>query len=565
VRIGIALRTGLLLAVIGVLASGFTGYYAYNSSRTLLVGAAEEQLMAATRVLVRQISVSIETFSRHASMAANSPQAAHSLADGDAAVRTRAENHLAALFAAILQENPEFFQMRLIDANDHGIERVRVDRDTDGLVRVTGDDLQEKGHYPYVFEALRQPPGTVYISRPAINRERGAHAGQDKPSIVFAAQVRRDGGTAPLGLVVINVDLEGVFRQLAADLPSGIDLYLTNRNGDFLLHPDPARAFAFDRGQRALVQEQFSAAAVLFDGSTDHVITTTPELVAAFVKQPLSPPQQDAFFTLGLSQPLDHVLKESNALGFTMLRIVLAFSGLSVLLAALLARAITRPLDQIVGAVKRFSAAQQREPLPLERRDEIGVLARSFAEMQERIDAQVAELHEKQDELNHLASHDNLTGLPNRRLFLDRLDLALARARRNEERLALLFIDLDRFKDINDMHGHAAGDAMLRAVAERIRASVRESDTVARLGGDEFVVLVEGTHHPEDTSLLAQKVLTALTPPVPYGTMTLEVGASIGVSQYPQDGQTASELVASADRAMYRAKKEGNRRNNIAS
>jgi diguanylate cyclase (GGDEF)-like protein len=564
-KIGIALRIGLLLALIGVLASAFTGYYAYSSSRTLLVAAAEERLLAATRVLVRQVTVSMETFSRHASMAANSPQAAYSLADGDTALRVRAENRLAALFSAMLRANPEFFQIRLIDANDHGIERVRVDRDAHGLVRVTGDNLQEKGHYPYVYEALRQPPDTVYFSRPAINHERGAHAGQDKPSLAIVAQVRIDGGTVPLGLVIINVDLESIFRQLASDLPQHVDLYLTNRRGDFLMHPDPARAFAFDRGQRALVQEQFIAATALFDGSADHVITTTPGLVATFVKQPLRPPQQDAFFTLGLSQPLDHVLAESNALGFTMLRIVLAFSGLSVLLAVLFARALTRPLDQIVRAVRSFAAGQAHTPLPLGRRDEIGVLAHSFAEMQERIRAQVAELHDKQTELDHLASHDNLTGLPNRRLFLDRLDQSLARARRNSDHLILLFIDLDYFKEINDTYGHAAGDAVLRAIAERIRAVIRESDTVARLGGDEFIVLLEGAHHPVAIDQLAHKVLAALAPPVAFGTAALQIGASIGISQFPRDGLNATEIIAAADRAMYKSKKEGRHRYSLAS
>lgn len=563
-RIGIALRVGLLLALIGVLASAFTGYHAFNSSRALLVDAAKERLLAATRVLVRQASVSMETFSRHAGMAAGYPQAALALSSGDAGVRSRAENDLAAMFAAALRTNPEFFQMRLIAADGHGMERVRVDRDTDELVRVAGDDLQEKGHYPYVFEALRQPPGTVYVSRPVINRERGAHAGQDKPSLALAAPVYA-GGKTPLGLVVINVDLDGIFRQLAADLPPDVDLYLTNRRGDFLVHPDGTQAFAFDQGRQALVQEQFAAAAALFDGSAGHVITSTSAVVAAFVKQPLKPPQQDAFFTLGLSQPLAHVLRESDDLGFTMLRIVLAFSGISVLLAVLFARAITRPLDQIVRAVKSFAAAQKREPLPLARRDEIGVLARSFAEMQEQIQAQVAELHDKQEELDHLASHDNLTGLPNRRLFLDRLEQSLARARRNDDYLILLFIDLDRFKEINDTHGHAAGDAILRAVAERVRAAVRQSDTVARLGGDEFIVLLEGAHHPAAIDQLAQKVLAALVPPVAFGAAALQIGASIGISQFPQDGQDATEIIAAADRAMYRAKKEGRHRYSLAS
>ena len=205
----------------------------------------------------------------------------------------------------------------------------------------------------------------------------------------------------------------------------------------------------------------------------------------------MNQPQDDEFFVLGLSQPTAAVLSDSDALGTAILRIVFAFSVLSLVLAVLLARAVTGPLHQMVRAVQRFTAVQERAPLPIARLDEIGVLARSFDEMQQKIEAQMGTLQAKQLELDHLASHDPLTGLPNRRVFLDRVEHALTRARRAESRLAILFIDLDHFKEINDQLGHAVGDVMLLAVADRMRATVRAADTVARLGGDEFIILVE--------------------------------------------------------------------------
>ncbi|MDP1651509.1 MAG: diguanylate cyclase, partial [Rhodocyclaceae bacterium] len=456
---------------------------------------------------------------------------------------------------------PEYFQMRMIDAGAHGLERIRVDRDTNRVLRIGSGDLQEKGHYPYVFETLRLPRGAVYISRATINHEVGAHAGLEKPSLQVAAPVYGKKKT-PLGLVVINVDLNGLFAQLAADLPPELALYLSNGKGDFLIHPDPARAFAFDRGQSALVQEEFPATAALLGGSnqrgesvmTSGSVRSADALVAAFVRQSLPNFEAEDDFVLGLAQPLAGVVAESDRLANTTMRIVLGFSALSILLAALLALTMVRPLRQIVEAVTRFAADRSGGRLPLGRNDEIGVLARSIDHMQTQIRDQLESLHAQQDELDHLASHDSLTGLPNRRLFLDRLDRALARARRQHTPLALLFIDLDNFKDINDTHGHAAGDTVLRTVAQRLQRLLRGADTVARLGGDEFVILVEGTGNAAAIDQLVLKVHEELAEPIRHQDIELRSPCSIGVGRYPDDGGDATELLAVADRAMYRAK-----------
>jgi diguanylate cyclase (GGDEF)-like protein len=573
VKLSIALRFGLVLALAGVLASGLTGYYVYTSSRTLLVHAAEERLLTATRVLLRQVTVEIDDTTRILRFLAEHPRARLMLTTTDPAARTAIENDIAGLFTGILKTRPEFFQVRLIARTEHGMERIRVDRDRHGVLRVSGDDLQEKGHFPYVFETLGLPVGEVYISTPVINHEHGAHAGEEMPSMHIAAPIR-DADNVAIGLIVINVDLNGIFKQLATDLSGDIGIYLANANGDFLVHPDVAQAFAFDRGKRALMQDQFPAATALVDGDADHVITsaqagaghaTRNAVVAAFAKQHLNTPQRDAYFILGLSQPMETVLQDSEALGAAILRIILAFSALSIIPATLLSRAVTSPIDQMVRAVKRFTLEQTREPLPTARNDEIGVLARSFDDMQQQIQLQMGSLHTKQRELDHLASHDPLTGLPNRRVFLDRLEHALARARRGEKQLAILFIDLDKFKDINDSLGHAVGDIMLRAAAERLRTTVRETDTVARLGGDEFIVLSEDIGDIDAAALIARKIIESLATPVPYREQALTVGASIGIAIYPRDGITATEVIASADQAMYRAKLSGRNRYCVAS
>lgn len=552
-------QLGLVLALFGAAAAGLTGYYVYHASRALLVNAAEDRMLTATRVLVRQMAVALESTAADVTMLSEHPQVVRLLRRSLPDQQAFGENNFAVLFQRMLKTRPAYFQMRLIDAEAHGIERIRVDRDTAGVLRIEGDDLQEKGHMPYVFETLRLPRGRVYVSHARINHEVGAHAGQDKPSLQVAAPVLDHAGQVH-GVIVISVDLDGLFAQLSADLPPALGLYLANGAGDFLIHPDRQRAFAFDRGQRALVQEEFPAVTGLLADVKERqnalVTRNDAARVAAFVRLELPRLDAEDEFILGLSQPLAAVLEESDRLGDITLRIVLALGLSAILIAMLLARTLIRPLQQIVQGVSRFANGEKDSALPLARMDEIGTLARSVDHMQTQITSQLETLHRQKDELNYLASNDNLTGLPNRRIFLDRLDQALVRARRNNSQFSLLFLDLDNFKRINDTLGHAAGDAVLHDVAQRLQLQVREADTVARLGGDEFIILLEGTDDSAVIDHVVAKVMDALAPPIVYQGNEILCSGSIGVGRYPQDGDDPAALIAAADSAMYRTKQE---------
>jgi diguanylate cyclase (GGDEF)-like protein len=161
------------------------------------------------------------------------------------------------------------------------------------------------------------------------------------------------------------------------------------------------------------------------------------------------------------------------------------------------------------------------------------------------------------ERLNQLAQYDELTGLANRSLFQDRLERALAWARRHERLVAVMILDLNDFKAINDGLGHLAGDRLLAIMAKRLRDRLRETDTVARLGGDEFAILIEDLAKPEHAALVARKLLDTVAPPASVDGQEVSVTASLGVALYPRDGQTGPALVRQADRAMYRAKAEG--------
>lgn len=174
--------------------------------------------------------------------------------------------------------------------------------------------------------------------------------------------------------------------------------------------------------------------------------------------------------------------------------------------------------------------------------------------------ADISSLKHAQAKLDYQAHHDPLTGLPNRTLFESRLQAALTCAQSSKRQGAVLFLDLDRFKHINDSLGHPVGDLLLKGIAQRLKEQVRDIDTVARLGGDEFIILLPGLHQPSDASLIANKLLACFAAPFQAGEHEFFTSASIGTSLYPQDGTDVASLIRNADAAMYRSKAKGRNR-----
>jgi diguanylate cyclase (GGDEF)-like protein/PAS domain S-box-containing protein len=172
----------------------------------------------------------------------------------------------------------------------------------------------------------------------------------------------------------------------------------------------------------------------------------------------------------------------------------------------------------------------------------------------------VTERKQIERQLKHIATHDVLTGLPNRMLFIDRLEVALAKSKRNKHKLALMMLDLDHFKDINDTCGHMVGDQLLKEVGYRLCGLVRKSDTIARLGGDEFIILLSDIERMEDSVGIAEIVLKSFRQPFVFSNHKLTTNASIGITIYPDDGEDIDSLLKNADMAMYSVKSQG--RNN---
>ncbi|MBV4460459.1 diguanylate cyclase [Pseudomonas sp. COR58] len=220
-------------------------------------------------------------------------------------------------------------------------------------------------------------------------------------------------------------------------------------------------------------------------------------------------------------------------------------------------RGIIGPLHSLaaVAHAARSERALDRR-VPPARIAELDNLGNDFNALLDELESWQTHLQSENETLAHQASHDSLTGLPNRAFFEGRLIRALRSANKLHERVAVLFLDSDRFKSINDNFGHAAGDAVLVAVANRVRAQLREEDLVARLGGDEFAVLLTPLHKTEDAERIADKILASMDMPIALpGDTSVVTSLSIGIAVYPDHGATPGALLNAADGAMYQAKR----------
>ena len=567
IRLGLAAKLSILFVCIGVAASGATGYYAYRANRAMLKQEAQRSLLTSTQLLSQRFTAALGDVADDVLVLATLPSSV-AVARGDA----RSYNGRARMqqvYLRFMVHHPEYLQIRLITRADHGLERIRVARGTRGMVIVPERALQEKGQFPYVFDTLATNAGHVYFSPIGLTSQGNAAAAGDvegKPAMTIGAPIVDTGGNK-VGVLVIDVDLSQVFQRLGRDLQSDYEIYLANEWGDFLIHPDPRQTFGFERGHRVLMQTSFPATRPLFDGGRTALTFDasapaghTPAQAFAFVRSPFGLVEGNRYIVLGLSRSMADVMAAANALGRQIVRMVLISSLLAILLAILCARALARPLRALAHAATHVFDDAGCEGLPILRSDEIGVVARCFDGMRVEIRSQMNSLHAKQQQLTHLAGHDTLTGLPNRMRFMEQLDAAILQASASGEKLAVIFVDLDGFKQINDRLGHSAGDRTLVVVAQRLRAALRETDIVARLGGDEFIVLMDAVSSTQELHDVAGRVQAAMDEPIVLGAHRMTVGASMGISEFPTDGGDAEDLLCKADAAMYAAKMSQHRR-----
>jgi diguanylate cyclase (GGDEF)-like protein len=208
-------------------------------------------------------------------------------------------------------------------------------------------------------------------------------------------------------------------------------------------------------------------------------------------------------------------------------------------------------------ALQRAHDFSENELRTLEFLGDQASIAIQNAKLYEQAQKEIVDRKKAEKAIKHLANHDALTGLPNRRLFNERIVLEISRAERNNQKIGVMLFDLDQLKDVNDSFGHNVGDLLLQAVSQRLLGLLRKSDTVARMGGDEFLLILPEMSQPEDAILTAERILEALSTPFTLEGYQVNITTSIGISFFPDDGDNADSLIKKADIAMYKAKDKG--------
>ncbi|MDR7089308.1 GGDEF domain-containing protein [Cellvibrio fibrivorans] len=569
----IVIKLTIWIALLSLLSAGISVYFTYTHSRALLIQSSKDKLATATQVLANRYSFFIADITKDLLFIAQLP-AIEEIASSHSPQTDKQRMRLANALSGFLRSHEEYNQVRFIGAHNHGLELVRVDKTQNAVHIVEGMALQEKAHYSYVYNTLKLKQGSVFVSGIRLNKERGLLDGYGKPSVIVATPVYGTNGNV-FGVIVINVDLEKMFALIETDIPAGIDVIATNSAGDYILHPDAEKTFGFDKGARVLMQNDIPVTQHIFSGEVSSLVAEVHDFrfpekqaVISLTKVPFATESDEKYIVLGLISNLDAVLEDSRQLGITSLQISLAFGVLFVLLSLILARKITTPLQRMATTFARFKQGDPVPELSTNRDDELGLLARNFSIMAKKLNAQLMELNTQRQYLHKVAHHDGLTGLPNRILLEDRIEQALISARRDKAEIAVMLIDLDDFKPVNDKYGHDIGDKLLQECAARMLTCIRETDTVARYGGDEFMTIVSarelqlrGMSARHISRQVADKIRTALNQPFKIDNFLLNISCSIGIAIYPQDGDDKNTLIKHADLAMYYAKSTG--RNNV--
>jgi GGDEF domain-containing protein len=588
---GLATKLGALVGALAFAATAVGVYHGYRTSRDLLVARAEEDMTAAVRVLARSVRLALLMAERDTRMLASAPSAIRALTERAPAASNAASAVMHEWFEALLATRPNYTQVRLISTTVGGPEVVRVDRTATGSVRVSSDALQEKGHYPYVYEAQQRPVGQVYLSAISLNREEGAHGAEDRPTLRVAAPVAGDDGVAA-GVLVVNIDMGGLFELLRADLPPTMRVYMANRDGDYLIHPDPRRTFGFDVGRRYLVQSDFPVAAKVIGSPQDTAVgygneagSSGEALVAAFARLPIGDAGEGRFMVLGLARTHAHIVDATRDIARSAWQQVALATLLAAIVGWLTARRISRPLRTMTDAAHAFAHDQPMQALPIHRDDEVGDLGRALHAMQQQVQTRMTELRDSRESAERLATHDAITGLPNRRLFMELLEGAMAKSRRGHKIFALLLIEIDPAMPpsaANPVEVHSQSDPaepsqpqdrmpgqndsgflkgqrtdLLPSIAGRLRGSVREVDVAARTGPHQFALLCDGFDEPDYAEVIARKVHLSIARPVTLDRVTVTPTADIGVALYPRDGSTAEALLDAAESALMKAR-DGN-------
>jgi len=404
--------------------------------------------------------------------------------------------------------------------------------------RVRSSEITPERHK--FFDAVLQSPDMA-VDAPVKALSNGRLVG------IFAMRIERKGRV--VGVVAVTAQLTQLQDLLAPEgtLPKGSLITVSDQNGTVL-----ARSIDSEKwiGKKLSIGGAAAQNPQQREGIRDGPSADGINRIAGFTMARGMPWRVYVAVPVEVAlMPVRTRLNENLAAGAAML-------GIGLLLALWVAHRISFRLRQLGADAAMLEAGDLTHRSKVHPGGEIGALASTLNRMAEALQQRNALLEASQERLKQQAEHDHLTGLPNRALFLDRLNQAIARARRSREPLAMLFLDIDHFKTVNDALGHRAGDDLLRSFSRRLKASVRGIDTVARFAGDEFTVILESLGGAEDACRIAQAIVERSRRVLTSGDRSLPVSVSIGIAMF-EPGDSPDAFIHHADQALYEAKRQG--------
>jgi len=532
------------LIVLPILALGWTAY-------ALLMDDARDRTQDQVTTLLGQIRLhndaQLQTARANASLFAHTELVKKYVTTFSASKRKPMKQEVLDLLFNYQLAYPEYSEIRILDPD--GKELLR------SVIGSVENQTADESSSAWFVEASKSDAATytAFMNNPDNNRPVLLTS---KPLMFIKGKNTRNAGKRKLyGYLVLTIEL-GYLARVSRNLNVGQngDIFFTDSSGKILFHPDNSRTGTlvtpalFARLGKAI--KQGTQVDAPYMNETAHYQATKLDdwlhAVAVY--------RENEFTGKSISLARSVTIIACVAI---LLTITFLFSVLRTLL--------IKPIQKLSQAAKEIGRGKLLVPINVDSRDEIGELASTFKEMSEN-------LNHYHEQVHYIAYHDSLTGLPNRLMFKDYLKRATAEARRNDQELSILFLDLDNFKRINDSLGHIAGDKLLEAFADRLQSCLRETDVLshspqdnsesvmARLAGDEFTILLPRTTGPVSAEKVARRVLELMATPFIINKQELYISTSIGIALFPADGTNADDLMKNADIAMYHAKKSG--RNN---
>lgn len=394
--LGIDVKISILISVLVLASSGFVAMWCYEHFNRALVDERLRELTFDARSVGLQFQGLIDKARRDALFRVSTPEVqsyvkavSEASSQGDGSHVEEWKHDIQKRFEHLMEVNPEYLQLRIIGVEDGGRELVRTERRAGAIVNVTNDQLQRKGDLTYFADSIRVGANETHVSQINLNREHGRIETPHRPVVRVSAPIRTE-TQGVFGFVIINIDLEAFFAELRDNLPEHRELYIANQDGEFLLHPDPARCFRFEFGTSDRMQDQFAALQAMSGDATLSSLqfsqqTNDGDVVAVGSSRvTFGAENHRSSLLIATSAPFAEIVAATKPLRARAMLISFALVIISTVVATVFAQSLTRPLRKITSVVKALTTGEEHVELPVHAPNEAGELARAFAELIEQ-------------------------------------------------------------------------------------------------------------------------------------------------------------------------------------